>query len=323
MINRGKWGDLIGGVGLKITDVFDQGQEEYTPGIFNILNRKTGTGAQVNVSGVTGVGRLGRFDDGDNVPESSNYKSYTTQIIYNNYGDSLDVTKNTIEDREFETALDEMRQLSIAANYSQDESGMQLFNGGFSTTSDVNNYRMSWFGNGNPLFSTVQPTTVPGGSTQSNASSTGIPFNMDNLETGYLALEGQQTDDGLAMSFLGKPMVIVAPANRREAIEITESQLDPETANNAINVFKNGTSVDMATSQFLSTANNGSDSAWFLVVPNRHFLGHEVRQAATLHSDKNIKNLAMTFVVEARWANSAREWKRTWGSKGDLAPYSS
>lgn len=145
--NRGNWTDLIAGVGLEIAEVFDQGQEEYRPGIGNLLRSETDSeNAERNVTGKTGVGKLKVFTDGDDIPSSRRYKTYTTKIVYNNYGVHVDVTKNTIEDRDFDSELDEMKDLSIGAGYSQDESGMQIFNGGFATTVAVNGYNVTWYG---------------------------------------------------------------------------------------------------------------------------------------------------------------------------------
>lgn len=325
METRGIWTDLIAGVGLQIAEVFNQAQEEYQPGIFNLLNKLGGSGAQRNVTGKTGVGELSRFDDGDDLPGGRRYKTYTTKIVYNQYGKFLDVTKLTIEDagEAFRSDLDEMKDMSIGANFSQDKSGLQLFNGGFATTADVNGYRLSLYGDLKPTFSTVHPTTVPGGSTQSNASSTGIKFSYANLETPLVALVEQKTDDGLAMSIMGKPTIVLQPSQQKEGLEVTESQLDPSTAQNTINVFKNGMGADMIVSTHLGTANGGTDTQWFVVVPNRHKLNHEVRQDPRLEQDTNIKNKVVTFTVDARWAESVTDWRRTWGSKGDLASYSS
>lgn len=318
---RGTWSDLIAGVGLQFAEVFDQGQEEYLPGIGNLLKTSTGTGAQRNFSGKTGVGELALFDDGDDLPGGRRYKTYTTQVVYNSYGKFIDVTKLAIEDREFSTELGEMKDLSIGANMSQDRSGMQLFNGGFATTSLVNGYKISLYGDAKPTFSTVHPTVVPGASTQSNASATGIKLGHDNLETARIALKQQQTDDGQPLALLGKETIVVPSALEREAQEETQSTLSPENANNAINIF-NG-SMDMASSMFLDSVNGGSDTAWFLIVRGRANLYHEVRQSPTLEMEKNVKNKVVTFTIDARWADYVKDWRRVWGSKGDLAAYSS
>jgi len=320
---RGSWTDLIAGVGLEMAEVFDQGQEEYLPGIGSVLTQTGGKGGQRNFSGKTGVGRISKFDDGDDLPGGKRYKTYTTKVVYTNYGKFVDVTKNTIEDRDaqFEADLDEMKDLSVGANFSQDEAGMQLFNGGFATTTTVNGYEMTWYGDAKPQFSTVHPTVVPGESTQSNASSTGIKFGHDNLETMKVAMTEQQTDDGIPLSLSGKIMLVLPPALEREGMQETMSVLTPESANNAINVFKGN--MDMSVSTFLAASNGGSDTAWFATVPGRAKLYHEVRQAPNLETDVNIKNKVVTFTVDARWANYSRDWRRTWASKGDLASYSS
>lgn len=320
MENRGIWTDLVAGVGLKISEVFDLGQEQYQPGIGNVLTLSTGAGAQAHYTGKTNLGRLKLFDEGADVPLNKRYKTYTTSVAYNNYGDGVQVTKNQIEDRDFADALDEMKDLSIAANFSQDESGMQLFNGGFSTTQAVNGYRMTWYGDGKATYSTVHPTVVPGGSTQSNASSTGVKFSHNALEIAKVSLVEQATDDGLPLALMGKPMVIVPPALEREAREETESQLTPDSANNAINVFKGV--YDMATSTFLASSKNGSDNAWFVIIPGRDKQYHETRQAPQLEMSKDILTKTATFTVDARWANYVKDWRRKWASKGDLATYS-
>ena len=321
MENRGTWTDLIAGVGLQISEVFDQGQEEYTPGINQVMIQTTGSGAEKHFSGKTGLGRLTAFDEGDNLAVKRRYKTYKTTVSYNFYGEGIQVTKAEIEDREFDAQLDEMKDLSVAANFSQDESGMQLFNGGFATTTAVNGYEMTFYGDGVPTWSTVHPTVVPGGSTQSNASSTGIAFGQDNLETGKVAMTLQQTDDGIPLSLSGKPMVVVPMNLEREAREITESTLDAETANNAINVHRGTT--DMMSTVFLDATNSGSDTAWFLVVPGRTKMYHEVRQGAELESDVDILSKNATFTIDARWANYVKDWRRTWASQGDLAAYAS
>lgn len=318
---RQKWTDLIPDTGLKISEVFDQGDAIYTPGIPSLLKTGTGEGAQKNYTAKTGFGRLRKFADGEDIPTISRDKSYTTKVVYNSYGGAVEVTKLQIEDRDFEAELDEMKDMSRVANYSVDESSMQLFNGGFSTTVEVNGYDMTWYGDGEELFSTVHPTTTPGGSTQSNASSTGIQLSHDNFETARLALDLQQEDNGLALAFTGTHTLVTPLALEKTAMETLNSELTPENSNNAINVFRGG--YDLMTSKFLDSTNGGSNTAWFLVNSTDHHLYYETRQEKRLEMDVNILNKTLTFTVDSRWANYAREWKGTWASKGDLATYSS
>lgn len=318
---RAKWTDLIPDTGLKISELFDQGDDLYTPGIGAVLNQRTGTGAQKNYTGKTGFGEVKYFQDGDDIPTVSRDKTYTTKVIYNNYGGAVEVTKNQIEDRDFDAELGEVKDMSRSINVSVDKSGMQLFNGGFATTTTINGYLLTWYNDGNPQYSTVHNTVVSGGSTQSNASSTGITLGHDNLETGRLALELQQTDNGLPLTLAGK-ITLVLPLNlQKTGMETLNSDLTPESANNAINVFRG--SMDMVTSKFLDPINSGSNTAWFLVKKDDSDLYYETRQSKRLENDVNIRNKVMTFTVDARWANYSLGWRGTWGSQGDLAAYSS
>lgn len=319
--SRAKWTDLIPDTGLRISEVFDQGDDLYTPGVNSVLNVTTGEGAQKNYTGKTGFGKLRKFSDGDDVPTISRDRTYTTQVVYNNYGGSVEVTKNQIEDRDFEAELGEMKDLSRSANYSVDEAAMQLFNGGFATTVTVNGWDMTWYGDGKPQYSTVHPTTTPGGSTQSNASSTGITLGHDNFETGRLALELQKEDNGLALTLAGKNTLVLPLTLEKRGMETINSTLTPENGNNALNVFQGTT--DIVTSKFLDSTNGGSNTRWFIINRAVHKLYYESRQDKRLESDVNIKNKVATFTVDMRWANYSKDWRGTWASKGDLAAYSS
>ena len=58
---RSKWTDLIPDTGLKISEVFDQGDLLYKPGVASILNVTTGEGAQKNYTGKTHFRELKSF----------------------------------------------------------------------------------------------------------------------------------------------------------------------------------------------------------------------------------------------------------------------
>jgi len=132
---------------------------------------------------------------------------------------------------------------------------------------------------------------------------------------------------------MGKPTLVVAPYNLKKAQEITEAEEDPSTANRNINVYTKGMAVDMAMSLYLAgtitntlvagASGTGTDAAWFLVVPGRHKLNAEVRREPRFEMATSTKNLAATFVVSARWADSVTDWRRTWGSQGANATYAS
>jgi hypothetical protein len=153
---RGTWTDLIAGVGLEFAEVFNQAQEEYIVGLTSVVNSSTGEGAAKNFTGKTGAGRIEKFQDGEDLPGGRRYRTYNTNVAYVSYGKSLDVTKLAIEDRDWSNELDEMSDLSMGANYSQDEAACQLFNGGFTTNAVVNGYDVNLYGDGKSAVNIVE-----------------------------------------------------------------------------------------------------------------------------------------------------------------------
>jgi len=172
---KGNWTYEVGGVNIPIMDYADQGDREYTPGIFNILNGDTGTDiGQKNFVGKTGFSSLTKTNEGGKFADVERSSTYLTQMAYTKYTGNVSMTDELIADNNYKSQLNAMKDLTRAANYIQDESGLQLYNGGFATTVTVNGYDMSWYGDSKPLFSTIHPTLSAFGSTQSNASATGI-----------------------------------------------------------------------------------------------------------------------------------------------------
>jgi hypothetical protein len=191
---RSKWGELIKGVGIEVLEAIDQGTELYTPGISALLKLETSDVGQKSFTGKVSENRITRKDEGESTDELNRYKTYVTSVDYSAYGGKIELTRENLMDRDFGAQLDEATDIGRASNFSQDEAGIQLFNGGFDTRdTEILGYRYQYYNDGVPTFSTLHPSVVPGQSTQSNASATGLALTDANLETANLALRRQMT----------------------------------------------------------------------------------------------------------------------------------
>src|SRR5690606_15593692 len=197
----------------------------------------------------------------------------------------------------------------------------QIFNAAFDTNATKNGFPITRYGDGVPLCSTVHPR-VDGGSSQSNASSTGITLDDDNLEVARLALLQALQDDGTPITIQGKLVLLVPTALEKTAKILTGSDLRAETANNDVNIYKGG-DIEVISSHWLGSANGGSDTQWFLLAPETARVFCLKRQ--DLETDRAIdfdtKNVK--FSIDARWAIGHSHWLGVWGSKGDGVAYSS
>lgn len=318
---RSKWGELIKGTGLQILEAIDQGSELYTPGISSLLMMETSDAGQKNFTGKVSENRITRKDEAEDTDELSRYKTYVTSVDYTAYAAKIEVSRETLMDRDFAGVLDEATDIGRASNFSQDEAGIQLFNGGFTTRkASILGYRYQYYNDGVPTFSVQHPTVVPGQSAQSNASATGITFGEANLETGRLALRKQQTDAGGPVTMNGQETVVLPLALEKTGRIVTESEKKSGTDYNDINVYQG--MVNMTTSVLLDAVNSGSDTAWYLVVPGATKFVHDVREAMQPWTEVDEDKKTLTVGIYGRFANYTKDWRRSWGSLGDGQAYS-
>lgn len=282
---------------------------------------ETSDSAQKHFTGKVSENRIRRKDEAEDSDELSRYKTYLTSVDYTAYAAKIEVSRETLMDREFAGVLDEATDIGRASNFTQDEAGIQLFNGGFDTRKEeILGYRYQYYGDGVPTFSTQHPTPVPSESAQSNASSTGITLTEANLETARLALRKQQTDAGGPMTMGGQENLVVPLSLEKEARVITMSERVPGSENNDINVYQG--SVNMTSSILMDSVNDGSDTAWYLVVPGATRFYHDVREAMQPWTEVDEDKKTLTVGIYGRFSNYTTDWRRAWGSKGDGQAYS-
>lgn len=275
---------------------------------------------QKNFTGKVSENRITRKDEAEDTDELARYKTYVTSVDYTAYAAKIEVSRETLMDRDFAGILDEATDIGRASNFTIDEAGIQLFNGGFDTRKDsIRGYRYQYYNDGVPTFSVQHPSVVPSQSSQSNASATGLPFGEANLETGRLALRKQQTDAGGPMTMGGQETVVLPIALEKEGRVVTESERVPGNANNDINVYRG--SVGMTTSVLMDAINGGSDTAWFLVVPGATKFVHDTREAMQPWTEVDEDKKTLTVGIYGRFANYTKDWRRAWGSKGDGVAY--
>lgn len=319
---RSKWGELIKGVGIEILEMIDQGQELYQPGISALLKMESSDVGQKTFAGKVSENSITRKDEGESTEELNRYRTYVTSVDYSAYAAKIEVTRENLMDRDFSAQLDEAMDIGRASNFSQDEAGIQLFNGGFTTRDeDIKGYRYQYYNDGVPTFSTIHPSVVPGQSTQSNAHGNGAVLSEANLETARLALRKQTTDAGGPLVMGGMETLVLPIALEKTGRQLTESMQIPNASNNnEINVYQ-GT-IGMTTSVLMDAIHGGSDTAWFLVVPGATKFVHDVREGMSPWTEVDEDKKTLTVGMYGRWANYTKDWRRAWGSLGDAQAYS-
>ena len=196
----------------------------------------------------------------------------------------------------------------------------ELFNQSQTAQASLSNF-LTFYGDGVPFGSTIHPIKVAGG-TQSNADANGIPLTGVNLEVGRLAMMAQRGDRDETLRFgHSKMILLVAPANEKKALELVKSDLKAETANNDVNIYRNGLMTVMS-SQLLSTANGWDDRRWMLLDPMKHRATFFTRRPLTIGSAyETNSNKNVTIDVSTRHKVAPADWRGFWVSRGNSAAY--
>lgn len=318
--NRATYGGLVKGVEAAFLDVFDQTITDYKPMYSKLVTKEKSTKERERTTGVAGPGNLVRKDEGDNVSRGARVKLYNTEYVHITFGKTIEVTMEAMEDNEWSEKLNEAKMLTRRGVTTLERNFFQIFNDGFSVTDSNSNYPVARYGDGKALFSTAHPRK-DGGTAQSNASATGIALSETNLQVGRLALQRQLQDDGTPMDTMGKMILVTGLSLEKLAVEITKSDLRSGTANNDINYYE-GVGVDVLTCKYLDAVLGGSDTAWFLVMPEIAKLKMFERKPLTNESDTDFDNKNFKFSIVTRWSVGFSDWRGMWGSKGDGQAYS-
>ena len=100
------------------------------------------------------------------------------------------------------------------------------------------------------------------GGTTSNLVSGALTSSTLNL--GIIALRTQVDQNNVIQG--GVPSILLVPPELfKTALEVTESALVSDTANNALNVYRSAYGIQVWTSPWMGAAAGGSATAWFLL----------------------------------------------------------
>lgn len=307
------------GLGPAFEDVFDQNliKFEGRDNVRKIIDFIQTDKSVLRTTGLTGYGFLQEFEEGDALPQTSNIKTFETLYTIRDYGQSVVVTDDMIEDRErIGSKLDEFAGLTRMTDITMHKHAMMQFNGAFVTTATIQGVSLHRY-NSEALVTTSH-ARADGGTAQSNRSSTNITLTELNLETGRLALVKQLSDNGLPLIDMGRITLVVPDDLEKNATIYTGSALRASTANNDLNFYR-GIQMDVLSSRWLNAGSGGSATQWFLVA---RFMGGPSplrvyhRGAPRMRDDVESGTWNKIFGIKARYAVGNSEWKGIWGSDG-------
>lgn len=301
MASKSSFGDILEPGFRKIfNDAFKETERVFTS-VFRINNSAK---QDERDSAISGFGLLVPKPAGQPIQYEDPVMMYDVLYTHITYAKGFKIEKELYDDDQYNIMNRKPDQLGRAARRTEETQGAAVWNNAMSTT--------QLGGDGKPLASTIHPRS-DGGSSQSNASSTGLPLTEANFETERLAMRKQLDDKGMKIDTA--PNRIIIPIDLEKAANIIfNSKLRSGTADNDLNPYLN--KIEVTPWIFLTSA-----TRHFLIDEDQHQVTWFWREKVNFKQDEAFETDVSLFKVRERFSAGFSDWRGVYGSNGDGLAY--
>ena len=209
-------------------------------------------------------------------------------------------SKEALDDEQEEVVSDAARALGSSMNYTYDVDHSNIFNNGFTSTTGSPD--------GVALFSTAHP--LVGGGTQQNRPTTDGDLSVAQLRVALNDIANTKDDAGKIVHW--RPKILLVSYNQKWlAMELLGSELRADTADNALNAFKDDGLVVVATPYLTDT------NAFFLLSePSKHNVRTYWREKPNVLHDWDFETSSMKVKIRSRWKRGWSDFRGVYGTSG-------
>lgn len=205
-------------------DEYNRRTEEYRM----LANMSSSDMNFVKEGDMVGLGAMQEMHENQAIPFERFEQNNEKTVRFTNFGLGVQVSRNMYEDDLTGHMKKPMSDLGKSAAYTRDLKFWDLLNSGESAAARVGL-------DGLALFSAAHPVAGVPGSTLSNIVSGSL--SKTTLQTAIERLEGLTNEKGIPIIY--KPRTLWVPYQQKWiAEELIASELDPESANNAVNSLR-------------------------------------------------------------------------------------
>lgn len=298
---RNTFGDLLE-PGFR--QIFDDVYAELPLVFPSLLHVNTSTKQDEKDSGVSGFGLMALTGEGEQVDYEDPVQLFDYRYIHQKYTKGFKVSEELVEDDQYNVINKKPAALARSARRTSEYQAAQLFNNAFSAS--------QLGGDGKPLISTLHPR-ADGGTSQSNASATGIPLTDANLEVARTAFRNQVDDKGMKIQAM--PDTLLVPIGLEKTAEtLVNSNMKAGSADNDLN-FNRG-KYKIVSWEYLTNS-----TAWFLIDSRMSQLNWFWRVKPEFKQDTAFDTGMALFKCRARFSKGFSDYRGIWGSLGGGQAY--
>ena len=282
---RENWPDLLLPILRKIFDKHQKKMRDFLPVLYNMETSKKAQEFTL------GVGSLGLMDEwgnsGGQVAYETIYRGFKMEYTHKKYSKGIRIERELLDDDLYSEIKKRVKTLTQSVYYTRQYYAASVFNNAFNS-----NYTGP---DEKPLCATDHPYSPSNSSTWENADSS-LTLNANNVEKVRNEMKRWKDDKGNLLA-INPDTLIVPPNLRKAALVVADSEKEPSTSDNDVNIWKG--SVDVIEYDFLTDPN-----AWFMVDRERMktYLTWFDRRKAQLEQDKDFDTEAAKYKVINRFS---------------------
>lgn len=284
MMQSSNWQEFLLPTLRKIIDKHIGQLPDYVPMMYTI---ESSTKAQEFIHGIGSAGTMKKWEDtGRQVHYEDIYKGYKATWTHDKWTNGLVIERELLEDALYPEVKGRTKALADSIYFTRQEHAVKPFNECLTTIGP----------DGVALASTSHPLGRNNASTWSNYA-TNTELSADNVEE--IRKESKTWKDDKGNKLLIKLDTLIVPTKLRKAAKvIADTDKEPDTADNNVNIWKGA--VNVIEWDFLE-----EDDMWFFVDMNRmkRFLFWFERRKPSIEQDKeDFDTEVAKYKVVGRWS---------------------
>lgn len=269
-----------------------------------LFNAASTTAKFKRFQSIAPLGTAPRKGEGEEYTFDQIQAGYSKDITPLEYGFGFMWTETAMEDDDFEVLAQYSKWLGFSMRVMQETQAAAVFNNAFTTQTTAD---------GIALCSTAH--TLKRGGTAKNRPSSDADLSVTSLSQAFIDLD---TDTKLESGQIVMPSkgyyLVVAPANRFNALRIVKSVKDPESSMNAINPLSD-LDITVVVNPFLTT----DTDAWYMVAKDKDANGLLHLERKAMHqppamTDPRTGNRLYKLRERGVW--DAVDWRNSYASVG-------
>ncbi|MBY0545810.1 MAG: hypothetical protein K2W95_00825 [Candidatus Obscuribacterales bacterium] len=257
---------------------------------------------------------VGETEEGGALNRLTVKHGFSSFVVPKTYTGEIKISHEFMRDNKFPEVKEKAFGLGLAFSRNRYKLACDILVNGFSSVTSPDSVS---------LFNAAHVLSANNSATDSNIAASHAPLTTDAFDTCMADMMTTLDENGeVYPTPINKIRIICVPQNLRQALQIAGSTYEPETMNNAINVYsgaygKYSIEVVCLPLLFGQAPSTWRATQWYVQLPELHGLEFYEREAIETWQVSDQNSLSVLYQGLDAFGFLIRDWRFMFGSKGN------